>query len=72
MSGLPISAITPPSMLSTYHQSHAARARPEQSRPVFSWGFDIHVLTLLTLSTVSDYGLDGRGSIPDRGKGFFL
>jgi hypothetical protein len=24
------------------------------------------------VSTVSDYGLDGRGSIPDRGRGFFL
>jgi hypothetical protein len=25
-----------------------------------------------SVSTVSDYGLDGRGSIPDRGRGFFL
>jgi hypothetical protein len=25
-----------------------------------------------SVSTVSDYGLDGRGSIPDRGKEFFL
>jgi hypothetical protein len=24
------------------------------------------------LSTVSDYGLDGRGSIPDWGRGFFF
>jgi hypothetical protein len=24
------------------------------------------------VSTVSNYGLDGRGSIPDRGRGFFL
>jgi hypothetical protein len=23
-------------------------------------------------SSVSHYGLDGRGSIPDRGRGFFL
>jgi hypothetical protein len=25
-----------------------------------------------SVSIVSDYGLDGRGSIPDRGRGFFL
>jgi hypothetical protein len=25
-----------------------------------------------SVSVVSDYGLDGRGSIPDRGRGFFL
>jgi hypothetical protein len=25
-----------------------------------------------SVSTVSDYGLDGRGSVPDRGRGFFL
>jgi hypothetical protein len=30
---------------------------------VVSWGSSV--------STVSDYGLDGRGSIPDRGRGFF-
>jgi hypothetical protein len=26
----------------------------------------------ITVSIVSDYGLDNRGSIPDRGRGFFL
>jgi hypothetical protein len=25
-----------------------------------------------SVSIVSDYGLDDRGSIPDRGRGFFL
>jgi hypothetical protein len=25
-----------------------------------------------SVSTVSDYGLDGQGSIPDRDRGFFL
>jgi hypothetical protein len=25
-----------------------------------------------SVGAVSDYGLDGRGSIPDRGRGFFL
>jgi hypothetical protein len=25
-----------------------------------------------SVSIVSDHGLDGRGSIPDRGRGFFL
>jgi hypothetical protein len=25
-----------------------------------------------SVSVASDYGLDGRGSIPDRGRGFFL
>jgi hypothetical protein len=25
-----------------------------------------------SVSVVSDYGLDGRGLIPDRGRGFFL
>jgi hypothetical protein len=25
-----------------------------------------------SVSTVSDYGLDDRASIPDRGRGFFL
>jgi hypothetical protein len=25
-----------------------------------------------SVSTVTDYGLDGRGSIPDRGRGFLL
>jgi hypothetical protein len=38
---------------------------------------DMNALTALveggsSVSIVSDYGLDGRGSIPDRGRGFFL
>jgi hypothetical protein len=30
------------------------------------------IILILGLRTVSDYGLDGRDSIPDRGRGFFL
>jgi hypothetical protein len=34
--------------------------------------FIVHCEPGSSVSTVSDYGLDGRGLIRDRGRGFFL
>jgi hypothetical protein len=69
------------------HNETALLISLEESRNTgdFSYLFSCCVITLpgtcsfilrkvisSSVSTVSGYGLDGRGSIPGRGKGFFL
>jgi hypothetical protein len=46
----------------------------QNEQPIYQFSFSVPIYWSRgsSVSIVSDYGLDDRGSIPDRGRGFFL